>query len=385
MRAKQKIEKTIEIPNFDKKLKTYLKISGHKITKIANMLNVSRETIYTWLNGTHNPAYSRVVELSKKSRIHISRWLDVYDFFEDLLNKKDLNDIYNSMDENSNKNNIEFYLQLAKIYKENYGDYHNAYLNFESALKISTQEYGEKSTITNDIINLISTVSFSNDKLDLLIQAKETYIKEFGNENHISVGVTNNNIGLAYSKRKEYNKALEYYLIAEEIYKICYDPSEAIIKTRMNIAVSHLNLKNYDKAIILFHKNLKRAKKYYGNHFLIPNIYYNMASACFEKYLNTFKQLDNRDEKNKRYLVKLSNRVYNHLKKSEKLYKMIQGNESYKLSLVYIMLGRFYQELDIKNKKKALNYYKRALKIIKKTSPSNKMIQGLENLIKTPI
>lgn len=202
----------------------------------------------------------------------------------------------------------------------------------------------EKVAEIDEIYSRIGVANWVNGNADLALEfhiKALNYRKQYYGEMHIKTAAIYNNIGLTYS-RTEPNKALEYYAKALEIYIGKYkngnQPSLAIIYS--NVGYIYSQQKDYNKALDNFEQALNIWTKIYtGSHPSVAFIYSNLGQIFLQR--NSFAKAET------------------NLNLALDIYLKYFGNKYPDVASTYNQLGNLYEK---QNKDKtALSYFQKAI------------------------
>ena len=132
------------------------------------------------------------------------------------------------------------------------GDYRNALINFQEALKIRENMLGKEHPNTANSCNNVGFVYNSMGDypkaLEFYTRALDVYEKVLGKE-HPDTANSYNNIGLVYKSMGDYPKALEFHIRALNILeKILGKKHPYVALVYNNMGKDYINIKDYSKA-----------------------------------------------------------------------------------------------------------------------------------------
>jgi CHAT domain-containing protein/Tfp pilus assembly protein PilF len=176
-----------------------------------------------------------------------------------------------------------------------------------------------------------------NEAERFLEKVKYIYIREYG-ENHHELGRVYNNLGIIYSKRGDYSKALNHYERAIQLLiKIPGRNKTAIINAYNNLGFIYQKMKDYEKALNWFLKSVEFSSIY------VPG---NLAQSYIH-IGNTYMYLGNYDQAEE-YFQKAIHHITH-----------IYGDYHYNLASAYLNFGLFYTGRF--EYEKGLDLYRKAL------------------------
>ena len=229
------------------------------------------------------------------------------------------------------------YFQLAEL-DEKELRYADALKHYRQAASLQPQN----GLYLNDLGNFLITMAHYNEAIDNLNRA----LKHIPADSQELEGTINNNLGLAYHNKGEYDKAIEYYQKAIAIDKKFYGEEHPEIAIDYNnLGLAYRNKGEYDKAIDYYQKALAIDKKFYGEEHPDIAIDYNNLGAAYDSKGEYDKAID-------------------YYQKALAIDKKYHGEEHPNIATRYNNLGLAYHnkgEYD-----KAIDYYHKALVIGKK-------------------
>ncbi|MEN8905444.1 MAG: tetratricopeptide repeat protein [Clostridiales bacterium] len=231
-------------------------------------------------------------------------------------------DILKIYDKEYNKNNpnyIRLYINLSHLYGlQNASDKSLEYLN--KALNISKEIYGEETSFTANLYNLIAieylNIGNRSKSQKNYARSLSLYKKIYDTNIHLNIANLYSNLSKLYYNSKNYVKAEENSKIALDITKKLYGENHTKTADEYhNIGYIYVLKKDYNMAQNYLDKSLNIYTKFYGDyHHSIGRIHYEIAIICY---------YTNKKEEGKK-----------HIEKSISIYEKIHGkNHRYVQSL----------------------------------------------------
>ena len=243
--------------------------------------------------------------------------------------------------------------------------------------------------IIDKILEYFSEASFGIDDGYLFLQRRidiaESVISAVAQEETETLASVLHNIGYAYDDMGDYDKALEYYGKALEIFESKLGKDHPYTATTYNnIALVYKNMGDYDKALMCFEKALEIRESKLGKDHLSTATTYNNVAGIYEAMGDYNKALDYYEKSLKIKESKLGKEhpdtatTYNNLAtvyedmccynmaleyyvKSRRIRESKLGKEHPLTAITYNNIANVYRAIG--NYDKALEYHKNAMEI----------------------
>ena len=266
------------------------------------------------------------------------------------------------------------YNNLGNVYRY-LSRYEDAENSFKQAINCYAKAYGEKLVEKNRRdYQLVATIGLtrvysSEGKFQQAIDLLTPIFQHNVNENSVDMAGVYSEWGDIQSGIEQHSVAIEYYKKAMQIWEKVYGQYHPYVAiTNSNIAATFVELEEYDKAIEYHQKSLAVKRMVYGdNHPSIANSY-NGIAVC----------LRNKDR------VK---EALEYMEKALSIQEQCSQGENIDLANTYYNLGTCYYEYglatgDMSNKARAIDYCRKAYRIIKNVLPEDHPIRKFvkENL-----
>jgi tetratricopeptide (TPR) repeat protein len=184
----------------------------------------------------------------------------------------------------------EILLEMIGIVEDRFGNYDKAIEYYEKSLAIGLKVHGDQHLSIGQTYNNLGVAWRNKGEYDKAIEFYEKslaiLLKVHGDQ-HPSIGGTYNNLGLAWSGKGDYDKAIEYYEKSLTIkLKVYGDQHPSVGRTYNNLGTDWGEKGNYDKAIEYYEKSLAIDLKVHGDqHPSLVATYKNIAQ-CYESLHN---------------------------------------------------------------------------------------------------
>ena len=159
-----------------------------------------------------------------------------------------------------------------------------AYQYAEEAMKIYTEQLGEDHIYTVEAAYILADVYYDKSESIRLYERCNTIVETKMSKNHPSLYEGLMNMGVTYSKIREYDNAAKCYLKAKNILSITYGTeSEEWVAFYNNMGTLQHNIKKYQSAIKYYDKALNIAEKTFGKFSRQCATQYNFMALTYKK------------------------------------------------------------------------------------------------------
>jgi signal transduction histidine kinase/DNA-binding response OmpR family regulator len=374
-------------------LKTIFKTTKNDTTKIETLKSLFKENV-NYNKDSALVYQKKMLAFSEANNFdyglyHAYFYLSFYDYLSgnlegELYNMKSAIPYAEKM--NNPRFQVDSYLRLNSVFnRKGVKDSSIYYLN--KSIKIAEEnDFEDQVAFCNLELGNIYLASNENDKA-LIAYQKSISILSSINPKHQAIAVANSNIGIIYYDIENYNKAREYYLLAEELYREIND-IRGLIGIQARLGEIDIKLKNFQEA----RPRLQEAYNYYkesGDKFRLAETSNNLADVV--------AVLDGEDKALPLYLEGLElrktiNDSIGIASSSQYLGEYYLKNKEYKKSETYFLdalnLGKKLHKLNLQKNSiyslsvvyKNINDYKNAFKYLNDFNILNDSLSKLNNI-----
>lgn len=341
------------------------------ILKMDSKGSIDMVTLYNYMGNLYceSAQYKEAIEMLEKAK-EIREQYFKEEQEEIAENINDIGYLYAIMDDSEKA--IKMHLEALDIYTGLYGEEHWKVATVYNNIGYAYNKSGEYQKSLEYYLTALSSASKADEK------------------NKYNIALFNGNIGSAYSRLDEYEMALKYQMEALELRKSLYGENHPDIALNYNeIGQVYIDLKDYRQAMEYVTKAIEISENTSGvNHPDTANSYstlgliylreksFDKTMECLEKELSiktyiygyehsqvaaVYKNIATVKSVEEEYEI-----AQEYYEKAEKIMINIPNADYRRMYNLYEAMGENYEKL--KEKNKAIYYYKKALDVALKNS-----------------
>ena len=306
-----------------------------------------------------------------------------------------------------NEKVVIFIARLARFYHE-FGLYHNAEFLYKKVLNLNknilNNDKSLLATIYNNLAELYRIQGINNDIIEISFLKSLEINMQIYEENHPSIAMNCNNLGLYYISQGNYEKALKFLAFSLKIYRKILDEKDLKLVRIYNNMAECYRLMNNNREALLFSltslnilmQNFEITHPDFANTYNTSGLI-NISLECYEKaeeyltkslYINQYNWSNNHITTAQSYFnLGTLFRITQNKKALELQHKALVIREK-TLGKTHISIAESYYEISIlyfeeKNYQKAYQFVEYVVEIYKeKFSSDNIQLITLENELK---